>query len=253
VPPDKTSIETNELPARYPGKACGQAAKHAFWSQIEAAPPQGYADLYRPLLDLRAQAGQPIYKSKDTHWAPQAAALYARTVTDAIQPGLWEPQALVPTGRKSQLGDLTRITGLPSDNSFDGWAVRRPGVRAYPDVPFRGGKVGSVGVARITTTSTAGAPLVGGETLVLGDSFNGVSQPLVAPYFSNITTVSINSAPHDAKAVAKMILSSRTVVVESVERAFATGRAPLFSDAFLNDLQKELDAQRSGARKAGSN
>ncbi len=31
IPPDKTSIETAELPSRYPGKACSTAAKRDFW------------------------------------------------------------------------------------------------------------------------------------------------------------------------------------------------------------------------------
>jgi len=246
VPPDKTSVETAELPGRYPGKACSRTAKAAFWSQIASSPPEGYADLYRPLLALRAQLGRPVYKSKDTHWAPLAAGVYARSVVDAVEPGLWDAGAFVPTGRRSELGDLTRFTGVPADNTYDDWAVRRPGVTAYPQVPYTPGKVGSLGVALLKATSAAGARVYPQLTLTIADSFNGVSQSLVTPYLADITSVSVNSAPRDPRDVARMILSSRAVVVESVERAFATGRAPLFSSAFLDSLQRELDAQRRG-------
>jgi alginate O-acetyltransferase complex protein AlgJ len=243
VPPDKTSVEQAELPARYQGKECGQVAKKAFWTQIEAHPPEGYQDLYQPLLALREQTGRPVYKSKDTHWAPISAGLYARTVVNAVQPGLWDPAAFVPTGRQSQLGDLSRFTGIPADNSFDGWAVRRAGVPAYPQIPNTPAKAGRLGVARLHARSAAGAPLYRAPTLVIGDSFNGVSSPALSPYFANITSVSNNSAPKDPEDLARMILSSRVVIVEAVERAFATGRALLFTDAFLDSLQRDLDLQ----------
>ncbi len=248
VPPDKTSIETEELPSRYPNKACSQAAKKAFWAQTTSAPPQGYADLYHPLLALRAQAGRSIYKPKDTHWAPLAAGLYARTVVDAAVPGLWQPGAFVPVGQVTEIGDLTRFTGISADNTYDGWQVRRPGVRAYPEIPYQPGKVGKIGIAGLTATSSQGARLYPAPTLVLGDSFNGVSQSQVSPYFADITSVSINTAPKDAHDVARMILDSRFVVVESVERAFATGRAPLFSTAFLDSLQRQINAQQRSRR-----
>lgn len=244
VPPDKTSIETAELPSRYPNKACSTAAKQAFWSQIEASPPQGYADLYRPLQQLRAQLGRPVYKSKDTHWAPVSGALYARAVVDAIAPGLWQPKDLVPTGPQKALGDLTRFTGIEADNTFDGYEVRRPGVMAYPAIPYVPGASGKLGTAGILGRTTGASTLYTGRTLTLADSFNGVSQFLVSPYFARMTSVSINAAPKSPRDVARLILSSKAVVVESVERGLATGRAPLFSTGFLDALQREITAQR---------
>ncbi|MDQ1633510.1 MAG: hypothetical protein QOJ32_319 [Frankiaceae bacterium] len=243
VPPDKTSIETAELPSRYPGKACSTAAKRDFWAQMASNPPDGYTDLYQRLQQLRASRGAPIYRSKDSHWAPESAGIYAQELADAARRGLWQPQDLVPTGPQRALGDLTRFTGIPGDNTFDGYATRRPGVTSFPYEP---GKVGTIGIATLRSSSApAGAPLYTDQALLLGDSFSGISEPQWTPYFSKLVSVSINAAPKDPKDVATMILSSKVVFVESVERAFATGRAPLFTDAFLDKLQVELDKQRA--------
>ena len=167
--------------------------------------------------------------------------MYAQELADAARPGLWQPQDLVPTGPQRELGDLTRFTGIPGDNTFDGYATRRAGVTSFPTIPYAPGSVGKIGIATFRASSASGgAPLYSDQALLIGDSFSGISEPQFTPYFSKLVSVSVNAAPGDPKDVATMILSSKVVFVESVERAFATGRAPLFTNTFLDKLQVEL-------------
>lgn len=238
VPPDKTTVETDRLPARYAHAGCSRRAKEQFWTAFRAAPPRGYADLYGPVQALKARDGT-AYKPKDTHWAPRAAAEYARVVAERADPRLWATTSVVETGPVHETGDLSILLGVPADNSFPGAEVRRDGVSTPP---YRGGKVGRMGVATFASTTT-GAPLYTAPAAVFGDSFTGVSTPQLAPLFADLTSININTAPKDVTDTAKILVRSKLVIVESVERAFATGRAPLFDTATLDKLDRAVTAE----------
>ncbi len=81
---------------------------------MAANPPSGYVDLYQRLQQLRASQGAPIYRSKDSHWAPLAAGMYAQELADAARPGLWQPQDLVPTGPQRDSATSPASPGSPA-------------------------------------------------------------------------------------------------------------------------------------------
>lgn len=232
VPPDKSSVETSELPSSFGNRSCGLAAKAAFWARMKAAPPAGYVDIYDRLLSRRAQEGHTLYKPQDTHWTAEGGATYAQGVADALDPRLWQTTALVSTGPVRAVGDLARLTGTPTATGFPGYEVRRAGVTT---LPYTGGTVGQLGIARFRSTTT-GAPLYQPRVTILGDSFTGTSEPQLQPLFADITQVNIKSAAADTADTATLLLSSRVVVVEAVERAFASGREPLLDTATLAAL-----------------
>lgn len=228
VAPDKSTINPDKLPGSYLGDDCMPAAKKRFWEQLAAAHVTGYVDVKGPLDALHARGVPGVWRPSDTHWAAIGAGVFAQQVVDAIQPGIWKPAEQVPAGPSHLLGDLSVLLGTPTYDDVPGYAVRRPGV-----------SVTSASTSRLSSTST-GAPLIGGSTLILGDSFLQASRPQLAPFFSDARIVHPKAAVASPDAVVSAVLDARTVVLEIVERAVDGGDVPIIDEHFLERLGAAL-------------
>lgn len=236
VPPDKATVETENLPGDYPDKDCSVPAKQSFWDTINANPPKDYLDLYSPIMDLRAREGEPIWRPKDSHWAPIAGAEYARVLANAIDPTLLDSAEVVSTGPTSAEGDLTRLLGTPAETRFEGYEVRRPGV-TVPD--WEPGTIGHMGIATYHAQTTD-APVYPGKVTIIGDSYTGISFPQITPYFGDLVSVNNTSAGKHIDDLATAMADSDVIVIETVERAYASGRVPLYDDEHLDQLDQAI-------------
>jgi hypothetical protein len=159
---------------------------------------------------------------------------------DRLDPELLRTTRVVDAGDVTQIGDMTKLSGAPQPNTFRSFEMRREGVRVKPFGRSVGkGKLGVAG----TTATTTGAPLYEPPTLFIADSFSGTAAPQFEPFFADRTVVSINSAARQPAELAELLLTHKTVVFESVERAIATGRLPLLTDPALDALEAEVDRQ----------
>ncbi len=238
VPPDKTAVETPLLPSGAVDEGCGRAGQQRFWHQVATDPPQTYVDLYGPLAALRARTGRPVYQPRDSHWTPRGGALWVRDVVRRLDPSLLDSAPLVRTGPVTVRGDLSKLLGTDGRNTYEGWEFRRAGVT--PLHP-RMGEVWGVFDLGATTTS---APLFGRHVLVLGDSFSQRTRPLFAPFFRDWTYADIATMAKRPDVLARLLVRSPVVVVESAERNFGTGRVALLRpktlDALENSVRREL-------------
>jgi alginate O-acetyltransferase complex protein AlgJ len=244
VAPDKTSIEPGLLPSSYPNQSCGRPEQLAFWAAVDATPPSGYVNSYSAVRSLASVTRAQVYPQLDTHWMPRAAALYAFGVARLVGPRLLEDTKLVYTGKESTYGDLSRLSGDPRMNVYSGYAVSRKG---EGPVSQRTGRVGKLGVNIYRATSSA-APLEAGQAVLFGDSFGRVAAPLLTPFFSHLVSANIASAGDDVADTAQLIVQSKIVLVEGVERALATGWDSMLTDKYLNMLSKDVDADLASHR-----
>lgn len=215
VAPDKSTIETDQLPSDYPGRDCSEARRAALWRELEAAAGGGdwLVDLREPLREARADDRVPIYRAHDTHWTPRGAAVFGQELLGRLQPGLTSMHDVVVSGTRTRSGDLAAMLGVEGDDTYSLYELDRAGVTlGYEGFP----EPGAVPV-RLTATSSS-APLFQPRTVLLGDSFLAASRPLVYPLFADLTVLHWLSASGSHEAISAAIRDAEVVVLELVER-----------------------------------
>jgi hypothetical protein len=100
-----------------------------------------------------------------------------------------------------------------------------------------------MGTYQVQARST-GAPVYRAPIAIIGDLFTGNSLPQLTPFFASLTSVSVGAASRDPASVAELVTRSRVVVLEVVERSYATGRTGLLRDGYLDSLERAI-ARRS--------
>ncbi|MGB3675218.1 MAG: hypothetical protein WA988_12320, partial [Candidatus Nanopelagicales bacterium] len=187
VPPDKSTLDPQNLPVVVPNAACASARKAEFWRAVESSDVS-VVDMRDEFRSYQSSTGAQLYFPLDTHWTMLAAAMWVRDVVARIDPAL-DPGPVAPNGSLegnssgfvslgtvSTPGDLTILQGSPRDQDLEIVTVRRPGVTVY----FDGKPVlpedlpALVYDTKSFTGSTADStqsPLINGNTLVFGDSF----------------------------------------------------------------------------------
>ena len=244
VVPDKTAIEPGLLPVSSPEQSCGRSGQLAFWSAITSRPPSGYFDAYDAVRSYASTAHAQAYAPLDTHWLPRVSAVYAFGLARLLAPRLLEDTKLVYTGQVTALGDLSRLAGDPRDDVYDNYAVRRTG---EGPVSIRSGRAGKLSVEIYSASSTK-APLEAGQAVVFGDSFSRVSAQMLTPFFSRLVMSTAGPADGDVADTAKLIVQSRVVIFEGVERALGTGWVARLSDKYLNELSAAVNADLAARR-----
>lgn len=240
VAPDKSSVYPSRLPDTYLGEDCAREVREQFWAAVDERPPPGYVDLRGRLQAEQARTGDPMYRPTDTHWVPRAAALYASSLAEWLDPALSAGTEVLETGRDRRLGDLGVLIGQPTEDEFDQVELRRPGVTPVgrdsldlPEMPYG---------AETFTSETTSAPLFQPSTLLLGDSFTSASRTMLGPFFARLTLLHNEVAGESPELVADLMAANDVVVVEIVERTIASGRGPLFDDAALAAVEATLAA-----------
>lgn len=193
VPPDKSTIYPEYLPASDPQLACGNAGSEALWKQIESpgAKRAGIIGLRQPLLAAKRSSHVLLYYKTDSHWN----SIGALTMTEAALPPFSssirvEPNEIAPGPNAPFTGDLLGLLGQSGSEIAPSLNIRR-----HPDA------------AKIT------AP-----TVLLGDSYMDGAVPQLEAYFTNLTSVNWNESTLAQQAAA--IIAAHDVILETVEREF---------------------------------
>ncbi|HET9103442.1 MAG TPA: hypothetical protein VFN55_08815 [Solirubrobacteraceae bacterium] len=225
VPPDKSSLYPEYLPASTPNLACGRQGTDALWSLLQrrSVRAAGILPLRAPLLaEKRADPAVRLYFKTDSHWN----AVGALSMTQAVLPALSRtvrllPSDVVTTPPIRYAGDLLTLSGLSYDETAPTRAIRR----------------------------APGAPVIQAPTVLVGDSYaempgTNITQPLLLePYFRHLTYVNWNTTTPRRQAAA--IRAAREVVLESVEREFDYRATP---DGFASPAFVALVARTLGVR-----
>jgi hypothetical protein len=235
VVPDKSTIEQARLPDRYPLQRCSTESKAELWSQLAAKPPPGYVDLLGPLTEARDQYGA-VYKPQDTHWDDRGNVAASMALARALDPALLPDVELVSTGPRSTMGDLNLLRGRPGPTTFEGVSLHRRGVTTSLEVTTQR----SLTVAVAKATSTQGAPLVPGRTLLLGDSFADDVYQWLQPFFAELDLTILRPAAAAPEDFAALFASADTIIVEEVERTFVITDTTVLGADFLAQVAQHL-------------
>jgi alginate O-acetyltransferase complex protein AlgJ len=193
VAPDKGSIYPEHLDD-FPTRACAASGKRDFWGQLERAErPDRLISLRDDLLRLKREAGEDgddLYARKDSHWTTAGSLALVRAMLEGIgEPGArLRESEIVDPGRTEYTGDLTNLLGAPETDTQ----------------------------AQRTIQRAAGAKVIPGRTLMIGDSYSQGPAPQLAPYFEDLRGAAWVGTP-PAK-LAREIRAADLVLLETVER-----------------------------------
>lgn len=212
VVPEKSTIYPEFVPRSDPRSQCGLRASTTLWRVLEsaAAGRAGVVGLRRALVADKSRASRPLYLRYDTHWTGQGSLSFAETLLPAIsRTERVLPSEIVRAPDVPHPGDLSRFLGQVETEPF----------------PMR------------KIIRRAGAPTIPGTTLFIGDSFQAIAAPQLAPYFAHpyFALWSVNTTTDMINGIA----ASRTVVIETAERAFGL-RALLITPEVLATLRARL-------------
>ncbi len=214
IPADKSTIYPERVKRDVPNLACSRRGSAALWRALESprARRGGIVALRAPLLAAKRASGRQLtYYPKDSHWNDIGALTLVRRVVPALDPKLRVRDAeIADTGAKPHVADMTKLLGDPQDELAPTRAVRR----------------------------AAGAPVIGGRTLLIGDSFSYAPFPLLRPYFADLRHLNLD-APN---RVVGALPGARNVVLEVVERQFEedAARGSVISPHFLRLVRQRL-------------
>ena len=217
VAPNKSSVTTAELPDTVPHGACATDGIRAENEMIDAFRHPTYFSVRADLADAHG-SGRQVYWRTDSHWTTVGGAIYARALARELAPAL---AARIQVGRTrvTKVGDLARLTGLPSTETVPlailtaGWTVREgPGSPGYdPVTPV-------FDPQHWTTRPSTG--LVPGRSVLLGDSFTYATLPTLRPLFARGTFVWIGYSSE--RQIIAEIIRSDTVVMSLAQRSVVT-------------------------------
>lgn len=177
----------------------------------------------------------PVFWKTDTHWTDRGAAFQAAAVLEALSPGTWTADEIRPDGtRVKGQTDLSVLRGLPEREEVPGYLPVRDGVTTTTSV-HGAGRDDPRHTVVVTESTTTGAPLVPGTTVMVGDSFGNHGLPMIQPYFERFVFVPWQMVAEDDLASALEVAGLAptdvdNLVVQQVQRNLSEGRYESFID-----------------------
>lgn len=229
--PDKTTMNPEFLPDRYPGQSCVRSATPQLWRELVRVAKA--IDMRPPLYAASELLDRPIYHPLDSHWTSEGALEMVRQLAERIEPGVSEDWRIDRQGTHTAPADLPPLIGRDGDNKATSY-------RLLPD--GRTDRTGRSVDPRepVHRTSEPLDGMVDRSTVVLGDSFMLPTSAFLPAAFSDITQVFYSTIAGDAGLVVDAMADNEVVVVEIVERNVARGHVELFDPAFIELVRQEL-------------
>jgi hypothetical protein len=146
-----------------------------------------------------AATSERLFLFGDSHWSTEGSALFSRLLIDRLERDGQAPDdlarltTLVDGGQVEYPGNLYTLMGEPTLQPVTRLTTERVGVSTeYSAQTLDGGFV----TERWVSTSS-GASLISGRTLIIHDSAFGYNAAILAPYFADLTAVNLKtlSAP----------------------------------------------------------
>ena len=236
VAPDKSTVSPEHLPANYPGKDCATAASDGVWRKL--TDEAGAIDLRGPLRAMQEETGRSVYPPNDTHWRDEGSLVMTRSLAEAVRPGATRTWRSDPLSEYTINADLPPLLGKRGETKTNVLYDLRPDGRTDRTAET----IGNIDTPAYRVSNPV-AGTVAEQVLVFGDSFTGASSRYLPGAFANLTMLSYQPATPDVEAAVKAFADSKVVVVETVERAVASGGLPFLEDAFIASARQAMDAR----------
>jgi alginate O-acetyltransferase complex protein AlgJ len=227
VPPDKSTMVPENLPAHYDGASCARTRSNAVFRGL--SNQSFFLDL-RPSLHRLAAAPLPgpLYLPADTHWDGPAAALMVQQLVARIDPDVAETLEPRQLPDERHVADLSVLLGQSDQVTVHPVALADAAVtHLYSQI------YADIYTPRYYVSSGPPGTVVRAPTLVLGDSFALSAGETLPSVFSDLTVVHHEVAATDPGSVTDAMIASDVVVFEVVERDLVSGNTPVLSPQFL--------------------
>jgi alginate O-acetyltransferase complex protein AlgJ len=235
IPPDKSTMEPQNLPDSYAGKSCATAVSGPFWQAV--TNQAGAMDLRPDLSKVQRRIGAPVYYPLDTHWTDEGALVMARDVAENLQPGVTSTWKTELIGTRTAAADLPPLIGQSEQRKGNVYALAPSGQGDRTQ-----SLAGSISVAPQQMTSAPETGTYNAPVTVLGDSFTEASASYLGAAFSKLTMVNYSLIDTNQQAVLNSLVNSKVVVLEAVERVVADGNGEFLGDGFVKALTALLAA-----------
>jgi hypothetical protein len=257
VPPDKSTVDTANLPKSFELKQCSEAARAQRWKAIRSMGIPGYVDVRSAIEKQEKEKGKPAFLTYDTHWNQDSAVTFVESVVKQLDPTLLQHTQVQAGQFYTEQGDLAILNQDPKYFPYQAVYIVRDGVTSLqtpePLLPND-----AYTITHVHSTTKGPAALFQPRTTWIGDSFTqrALTAPgKITPFFANLVRVPeltkavlANNAQNRFYDTAKArmieeIVKSKVTVVELVERTFAGvgGAGSMWTPEFLNALQDKLD------------
>jgi alginate O-acetyltransferase complex protein AlgJ len=216
VAPEKSTMYPEKVAPKTLSWKCAQPRKRRLWDEIEASRSPDLIPLRKRLLELKHESPEPIYEPLGSHWNDVGALELVRAAVDRVGGGIRVQANEVRDGTRDYKSDIS---------------------------PFAGqGEQSKAGPAR-TIVRAPDAPVIGGTTLFLHDSYGDAAGPMIAPYAGHLLNATFLALT--PRQIVGLLRRSDTVIVETVERDFVKRPAvgidqSVLTPAFLDALPGEL-------------
>lgn len=259
VVPDKSTVETENLPDDLPERECAATARKQRYDGMRALGLPDLLDMRGVLERLKAAVGGPVYVPLDTHVTTRGSAEYVRSVVAQLDPEAARTATLVDQRRPFvYTGDLSSIQGAPKIVREPTLLFDKPGLRRRPSEDLQ--PIPGYPLTRSRARGTRAAPVVPGRTVWYGDSFTQRALPNIGAFFADVWRVPELSNPAAAaepdtaiEVLVDQLRRADNVVLESVERT-AFGRVegsildPRTVDRLIAALREDPGKQAPGRR-----
>lgn len=176
IAPDKATIVPDYLPD---GDTCVDETADTL-NALEG--PDALLTVWDEMRTARAN-DRPIYFRLDTHWTNEGAGVMAEAILERLAPGTWSDDTVTETSTIDHEGDLTVLLGLPSTEEAVELATELPGSQQSRSTRPLLTATGTEYEKTVAVDFASSAPIIGGRTLVMHDSYGWALTPMLSPYF----------------------------------------------------------------------
>lgn len=252
IPPDKSAVETEFLPDDFPEQVCSSDAHRDRYAALAELRGSGAVDTLGALQRLKQRSKAPVYSPLDTHPTTRGTAEWVRETVATLDRRAAVTATLVRGPKpETHVGDISAIQGRPREMTEPTLVWQKPGAPAPTAVPVT--PVPGIAMTHLGARGTRNAPVVGGRTLWVGDSFTEKGLGAAAAFFRDLWFLPDLAHPQSradrAKALDVLVAQLRladSVVLETVERnAFGRLDVSLFNAEVVDRVVGGLAAPRT--------
>ncbi|MGH3621359.1 MAG: alginate O-acetyltransferase AlgX-related protein [Sciscionella sp.] len=236
IPPDKSTMVPEHLPASYAGQRCRQELTERFWPRVISAA--GAIDLRPALRAGSARIGRPLYDPNDTHWTYDGGLVMTYALAQRLHAGITASWMVRKTDHEPWPADIPPLLGRSVQRSLQAYSLAPDGhtnlahyVASDFRSPLRLDSPGNRGVRGVVDSPVG----------MIADSFSQFASPFLAAAFSDITIVHPETVAADPTRYAREVLADKKVVVlELAERNAAGGQSPLLRPDVIEAIGRVL-------------
>ena len=214
----------------------------AFRDLMRREPVDGFIDGWDELEAARADAPEPLYYPRDTHWTPLGSAPLARRIVDALEPGLSASLEMERGRARKYIPDLVKFAGLEQTETIHVWKFSRAGVETDRAEVETGEKTRTRQFAATAETGTSLLPRIA----VICDSYGTSMHRSLSQFFETTTFIHMQSG--DTELAKRALAEADIVLFLRVER-FLWGTSE--DTPFAGDSAEVLGLLESIRRRTG--